>query len=115
MRVRARPALRALVAAVAWVVACGGTSSLPGPKPVALLPSSPQAGAAFEAIRQAWIEGETQPATMRWMLESFVSRFPRDPLVGFARVLLALEGLDQNDFAMADTQLARTEDLVPGS
>lgn len=115
MRVRPRSALAALVTAVAWAGACGGTSGFPGPRPVALLASSPRAGAAFEAIRQAWIEGETPPATLRWMLESFVGSFPRDELVGFARVLLALVGLDQKDFAMADVQLARTEDLVPGS
>jgi hypothetical protein len=94
--------------------ACGGRNE--GPRPVALVASSTEAAAAFDAIRNAWSDEDTEGApALRAGIEHFLERFPHDGLVPEARVLLALAALRANDLAAADVSLATTRGLPPGS
>ncbi len=94
--------------------ACGGGRW--EAKPVAMLASSPQAGAAFEAIREALADPEhTTPAALRLMVERFIALFPKDGLVPRARVVLAFAALRAGDLAAADAQLAMTADVERGT
>src|SRR5215469_8943165 len=83
------------VCAVASLGACGAGSGFAGPRPEALLASTPEAGTAFDAIRRAWSEPGTPPAMLRSMLDGFLLRFPRDALAPLARVTLALVAMRQ--------------------
>jgi hypothetical protein len=81
-----------------------------------MLAASPQAAAAFDAIREAWRESDRAPSEeLRGKIERFLTRFPNDELVGPARVALALVCMRENDFAAADAQLARTASLPEGT
>jgi hypothetical protein len=81
-----------------------------------VLASSPAAGAAFEAIREAWRSPDrVNPATLRDSIERFLARFPSDGLVPLARVFLALVAMKQDDFGTAERQLALTATLPPGT
>jgi hypothetical protein len=81
-----------------------------------LLASSPQAAAAFEAIRDVWRESDRVPTqALRERIEQFIVHFPNDELVGLARVALALVCMREHDFAGADAQLARTASLPEGT
>jgi len=85
------------------------------PQPVASLPSSPEAAAAFEAIREAWRNPDrVAPDALRRMIERFLIDYPTDGLVPVASVSLALVAMGLGDFAHADEELARTEGLPPG-
>src|SRR5260370_13948985 len=113
---RARTGIGILaLAALPDAGSCGGARS--EPKPVAAIASSPQAAAAFEAIRDAWTEPpeEVPPAKLRAMLEHFVAQFPNDGLNKLARVALALVAMNEGDFATAGAQMALTEGLPPGT
>jgi hypothetical protein len=93
---------------------CGGGRG--DSKPVAMLASSPQSAAAFEAIREALGDPEhTTPAALRAMVERFLVQFPEDGLVPRARVVLALADLRGGDLAGADAQLAMTSDVERGT
>lgn len=83
---------------------------------MAALASSPEAAAAFDAIRSAWSDRQhTTPAELRAMTERFIDRFPRDGRVPVARIALAIEAMASSDFATADTQLALTAGVAPGT
>jgi hypothetical protein len=85
------------------------------PRPVASLPSSPDAAAAFEAIREAWRNPDrVAPDALRRMIERFLIDYPTDGLVPVASVSLALVAMGLGDFAHADAELARTKGLPPG-
>jgi hypothetical protein len=100
--------------ATAVAIACSGDRS--ESKPVALLAASPQAAAAFDAIRDAWRESDRAPSqALREKIEQFIAHFPSDELVGLARVALALVCMREHDFAAADAQLARTASLPEGT
>jgi hypothetical protein len=103
--------------ATGGLLAAGACAPGPsGSKPVPALASTPAAAAAFEAIREEWRTKEhSNPAALRAPLEQFITVYPRDGLVPFAHVLLALVALAQRDFAMADRELAFGERLPPGS
>jgi hypothetical protein len=104
-----------MVLAGGAVEACsaGGSGE---PRPVASLSSTPAAGVAFEAIRQAWRSPEHDSvAELEPMLQSFLARFPGDGRVPSAHVLLALVAMRRNDLAAADRQLAISADLPAGS
>jgi hypothetical protein len=105
----------AVVALVACVSgACAGQRS--EPVPVAALSSSPEAAAAFSAIRDALADpGRVTPPERRAALERFLARFPRDGRATFVRVALALVAMAEGDYATADSQLALTLDAPPGS
>lgn len=67
------------------------------------LASTPQASAAFQAIREEWRNPEeTSAPKLRALLEAFIERFPDDGLVPLSRVYLALAAMKQEDFAAAD-------------
>jgi hypothetical protein len=103
------------VAVLLGAGSCRGGRNVP--KPVAAIASSPQAAAAFEAIRDAWNEPpeEVPPAKLRAMLEAFVTQFPNDGLNKLARVALSLVAMKEGDFATADMQMTLTEGLPPGT
>jgi hypothetical protein len=108
-----RPGCAAL-AALLLAPGCGGRPS--EPKPVATLASSPEAAAAFDAIRRAWgDENPTNGAALRAMIEGFLTRFPHDSLVPLARIALALSAMQTQDFAQADAQLKLTQGVPPGT
>ncbi len=109
-----------LTIAVAWPViacalgACAGHDA--APKPVANLASSPQAAAAFDAIREAWRDPDrTPPAVLRAKIEGFLARFPTDGLYPVARIALAFAAMKTGDLATADAELTRTAGLPPGT
>lgn len=96
------------------VAACGGGRS--DSKPVAMVASSPQSAAAFEAIREAFGDPDhTTPADLRARVERFLAQFPQDGLAPRARVVLALAALRGGDLAAADTALALTADGPRGT
>src|SRR5260370_12335977 len=110
---RSRSAWVVLVRAVG-AAACSSDRS--EPRPVALLASTPQAAAAFDAIREAWRESDRAPSqALRDRIEHFIAHFPSDDLVGLARIALALVSMREHDFATADAQLARTASLPDGT
>src|SRR5258708_3127838 len=92
--------------------ACGGGG---GPAPVASLPSSAAAGAAFATLRDDVSDGDLPPATLRAMIERFLAAYPRDGQVPLARSALALVAVEQGDLAAADGQIAATRDVPIGS
>src|SRR6516162_4934560 len=103
---------RAAVVVGLALAATGACSGGHDSKPVAMLASSPQSAAAFEAIREALADPDhTAPATLRAMVERFIAQFPKDGLVPRARVVLALADLRAGDLAGADAQLAITKDV----
>jgi len=96
------------------IAACGGGRR--DSKPVAMVASSPQSAAAFEAIREAFGDPEhTTPADLRARIERFIAQFPEDGLVPRARVVLALAALRGGDLTAADAQLALTADGPRGT
>jgi hypothetical protein len=118
MRLADRSVRVALAAAVTGVLLAAGacTASSTGPTPVATLPSTPVAAAAFDAIREAWRDPKRgTPAALRAQLEDFLVQYPRDGLVPLAHVYLALVELQQSDFAAAERELALGERLPPGT
>ncbi len=83
---------------------------------MAALASSPEAAAAFDAIRAAWSDpSHMAPAELRAMTERFLDRFPRDGRVPFVRIALAIEAMGASDFSTADAQLALTAGVPPGT
>jgi hypothetical protein len=124
MRDRSRPARTRAAASLALTVgacvvaaaigACAGRDS--GPKPVASLASSPQAAAAFEAVRDAWRDTDPSSApALRAKVEAFLVQFPNDGLIPLARIALAFAAMRSGDLATADAELARTADIAPGT
>lgn len=80
------------------------------------LASSPDAAAAFEAIRERWKKAEgAAPAALALLLEGFLARFPNDGLVPLARVYLAIVEMQQGELDAADRQLAATASLPLGT
>jgi hypothetical protein len=115
MPVGSRSAL-ARVWAVLLVFQTACARDLTQPQPVATLASSPEAAAAFEAIREAWRNPDRiAPDALRRMIERFLIDYPKDGLVPLASVSLALVAMAAGDFAHADAELARTEGLPPGT
>jgi hypothetical protein len=114
---RRRPARMCALAVLAVALpaaACAGGRH--EPKPVAALASSPQAAAAFDAIRDAWDDtDEYSPAAIRAMLERFLAQFASDGLVPLARSALALLAMKEGDLATADIQIALTQGQPPGT
>jgi len=103
-----------LVALACVAGACAGqrTDSVP----VAALSESPEAAAAFSAIRDAWADPNRVNLTERRdALEHFLARYPRDGRAPFVRVALALVAMTDGDYATADAQLTLTLDSPPGS
>jgi hypothetical protein len=96
------------------MVACAAQRT--EPVPVAELSSSPEAAAAFSAIRDAWNDPERASlADRRAAIERYLARYPRDGRIPFARIALALVALAQGDDATAGTELELTLDTPPGS
>jgi hypothetical protein len=115
---RAAGGAAALALALALEAACGGGRA--APKPVAMLPSSPAAAAAFEAIREAWEESDRSNdivlrMALRSRLERFLDEFPHDGLAPLAKVALALEAMSDGAMATAGAQLALVSDVPPGT
>ncbi|MGH7270639.1 MAG: hypothetical protein ACREJ3_09430, partial [Polyangiaceae bacterium] len=103
------------IVSLAPTTGCGGHG--PMAKPTAALASSPQAAAAFDAVREAWKTMNVRPSSpdLRPMLRGFLARFPHDGLAPLARVALAVQALKVSDFATADAELALTEGVAPGT
>jgi hypothetical protein len=111
-------ALAALAAAglAALTLTSGGCGRGGGATtPVASLASSVQAASSFAAIRDAWGDAEETPATLRAMLERFLSAYPRDGQASLARAALAIVAIEQGDFDAADLALKQTEDVPTGT
>jgi hypothetical protein len=107
---------RVTIAAGALIAAGACAAGPSGSKPVPALASTPAAAAAFEVIRDEWRTTEhSNPAALRAPIEQFIAQYPRDGLVPFAHVLLAVVALGERDFALADRELALGERLPPGS
>lgn len=107
---------RARLCAVLLILETACARDSAQPQPVASLPSSPEAAAAFEAIREAWRNPDrTAPDALRRMIEHFLIDYPKDGLVPLASVSLALVAMTAGDFTHADAELARTKNLPPGS
>jgi hypothetical protein len=100
-------------AVLAAVPACASTSTDQRPQPT--VASSPAAGSAFEAIREAWRASPANTTDLQKMIESFLDRFPSDRLSVSARLYLALVALTRGDFVTADAQLALVENPPPGT
>jgi hypothetical protein len=116
LRDRSARAILLALAAGALLAALACASGPSGSKPVAALASTPAAAAAFDAIREAWRKTpRSNLPTLRSPIEQFIAQYPRDGLVPFARVLLALVALEQQDAVTADRQLSLGESLPPGS
>ncbi len=116
MRLRRHPVRAwAIGLALLAAAACGSGRDFAGPKPVALLAASQQSGAAFDAIRQAWSEGQAAPGNLRNLLVTFLRDYPHDSIVPTARVALALVALHEGDFATADAELSLIKGLPAGS
>jgi hypothetical protein len=104
----------AVGATVGAMGGCGGGRR--DAKPVAMLASSPQSAAAFEAIREGLSDPEhTTPEALRRRVEGFLAQYPKDGLAARARVVLALAALRSGDLAAADAQLALTAEAQPGT
>jgi hypothetical protein len=95
--------------------ACGGGGS--DAKPVAMLASSPESAAAFEAIREGFADTDhTTAGALRARVARFITQFPKDGLVPLARIVLALaEMRPGGDLAAADVELALTSELPRGT
>jgi hypothetical protein len=91
------------------VAAC--SRSARKPQPVASLPSTPKAAAAFGALREAW---ETRRQD-RAALEAFVAAYPRDGAIPQVKVYLAFAWMAEGRLAEADAVLASIADLPPGT
>ena len=98
-------ALAFALALVLRAVAC--SRSARQPKPVATLSTSPDAAAAFAALRARWELRKVDPASAR----DFIRRFPNDGAVPLAKVYLAFALIQEGDLIKADgvlTTLARS-------
>ena len=83
---------------------------------MAMLASSPQSAAAFEAIREGFGDPEhTTPEALRARAQRFIAQFPKDGLVPRARIILALAEMRGGDLAAADAELALTADVPRGT
>lgn len=80
-------------------------------KPVATLPSTPEAAAAFAPLRAEWEARRLDRAA----LQAFLERFPDDGAAPLAKVYLAFVLMDAGDFVRADGVLATIGDLPAGS
>lgn len=91
---------------VALACACSGADTGPGPE--ATLGRIPGAEATFRPLMRRWVLGTAeQRAASGRQLDAFVKKYPRDPLVRLAKVLLALN-------ALAVGELERAVALVEG-
>ena len=81
------------------------------PKPVATLPSTPVAAAAFAQVREKWELRKLEPAAAL----DFLRYFPTDGAAPLAKVYLAFAYLQQGDLIKADGVLAALDELKPGA
>lgn len=103
-----RPRTFALFAAAgALGFALYSCSTTREPRPVPALSSSPEAGVAFQQIRDAWVNpSRVSRADLHAMLDRFVAKFPKDGLAPVAHTYLAFLDMDAGDFAAAEAELA---------
>jgi hypothetical protein len=100
--------LAAIVGAGAASEACGSSRT---ERPVASFASTKESGAAFEKIRDGWVEmvrevdARKKRDELRAMLWTFVARYPDDGATHMARAFLALILLDDKQFDLAKAQL----------
>ena len=80
-------------------------------KPVATLSQSPEAAAAYGAIRQDW----EQHRLVRGKLLEFIRRFPDDPAATLVKIHLAFAMIEDNDLAQADGVLRTITEIPPGT
>lgn len=97
------PRVAAAFLAVAGLVAAAACSRSARPeKPVATLPSSPAAAAAFAKIRDEW---ETR-SLERARLTDYLARFPQDGAVPLVKIYLAYLLIQEGNLAAGDAVLA---------
>src|SRR5258706_3574302 len=88
--------LAVLAASAGAAYACSSTREQ---RPVAALASTPQAGLAFQQIRDGWINpSRVSRAELGTMLEQFLTKFPKDGLVPVAPALLAFVYMEAGHF-----------------
>lgn len=80
-------------------------------KPIASLPSTPEAAHALAPLRTSW-ESRTQD---RGALEAYLRRFPDDGAASLVKVYLAFALMDANDFVRADGILAALGEMPGGT
>ena len=103
----------AVAGAGAMNTGCGGARA---PRPKATVPSDPSAAADIAEIREAWGDlSERSRDELRLKVERFLERHADDGAAPLARVYLTFFCLDDGDLAGADRELAKLEQLPPGS
>lgn len=98
-----------IVASVSVGAAC--SRSARQSKPVATLPTSPDAATAFAELRARWELRKVDQAAA----QDFLRRFPNDGAVPLAKVYLAFALIQQGDIIKADGVLATLDELKPGA
>lgn len=109
----ARLAAAASLALATALLAAGASCSRAArqQRPVANLPSSPAAAAAFADVRAQWEERKLEPKS----LEDFLRRYPNDGAAAEVKVYLAFALLARGDLAGADGVLASLGEQEPGA
>src|SRR5579883_2139228 len=102
-----------LAAAAVALYACGGPSEQ---RPVAAVASTPESGALFNQIRDAWQNPtHVTHAQLRALLDQFLEKYPKDGLVPYARALVACLAMEDRDYARAELELSKLQHLRPGT
>src|SRR4051812_36023783 len=109
MSIRRTLLLATLVASVSVGVAC--TRSARQAKPIATLPTSPDAASAFAELRARWELRKADQASAT----DFLRRFPNDGAAPLAKVYLAFALIQKGELIKADGVLATLDDLKPGA
>lgn len=81
------------------------------PRPVAALPSTPEAAAAHAVIRAQWEANKPDVAS----LEDYLTRFPKDGAATEVKLYLALVLLDRHQQSRVDSLLASLGDVPRGA
>ena len=105
--------MRRIAFAILLMLSVGLACSRAGrePKPVATLPTSPDAAVAFDELRAKWELGKIEPAAVY----DFLRRFPNDGAAPLAKVYLAFALIEKGDLIKADGVLASLADQKPGA
>ena len=103
---------RGLLFGMTLFFACGGAPVSEHPVPV--LSTSPEAGAAFAELRDAFAH-EPHDSAMQLKFERFLARYPNDATVPLARLYLGHVDLDHGDVRSAREQLAAVAEPPEGN
>ena len=101
VKVRSRAVISVLVAAGLLGAGCGG-SDKPGEVPTVPLSTSIEAQTEMRALQASWAQASrAERLALEDRLQAFRKRYPRDPLVPVADVLIAWAALERGDLGQA--------------